>query len=162
MFNEIDWLKNKIANFDTDEINSVLLFTFFWNFFEREIAECNAEISKSSSYISPLVQDSQYDEALETIWKFMKYRYVNEGMVTEKFKDFDFKPNDNKAFVQNTLLAGDPRKADKYESILRIIFRLRNNLLHGVKVINQINEQNELFRNANQFLTILLDLSRQR
>ncbi len=159
MFNDIDWLKNKIAYFKTDEIDSVLLFAFFWNLFEREIAECNAEINKSSRYISQLVNDSKYDEALETIWEFMKCRYVNDEMVTEKFNYFDFKPNDNKAFVQKTLLKSEPTKADKCESILRIIFRLRNNLLHGVKDINQINEQNELFMNSNQFLSIILDLN---
>lgn len=160
MFKEIDWLKNKIVNFKTDEIESVLLFAFFWNLFERKIAECKAEISKSRDYTSQLDFDSRYDEDLEEIWEYLKNRYVAIGVVTDKFKDFEFKPNDKKEFVQATLLAYDSSKADKYESILRIIFRLRNNLLHGVKDIIQINEQNGLFRNANHFLSILLDIKK--
>lgn len=38
------------------------------------------------------------------------------------------------------------------EGCLLIIYRIRNNLLHGLKIITELNEQITLFREINKFL----------
>jgi len=46
---------------------------------------------------------------------------------------------------------------EKSEAIIRIIFRFRNNLLHGEKDVSKLYEQNNNFKYANKFLMLLVD-----
>ena len=46
---------------------------------------------------------------------------------------------------------------EKMEALLRIAFRLRNNLYHGEKEVSKLYDQNENFKQINRLLMALID-----
>jgi len=163
MFNEIDWLKQykMYGEFDLKRIESILLFSYIWNLFEREICEKNALIKNVSQYIELLNNIDSKTDDMDRLWKHFQSRYVSGGIATEKFNDFVFNDDCIKSIALTTLTNDNPSLKDKIETILRIVFRLRNNLFHGEKDVSKLYEQNELFSKANEFLSILLDLRKR-
>jgi len=60
--------------------------------------------------------------------------------------------------VKKILLRGDDATPqEKAEALIKIIFRLRNNLFHGEKDVGKLYEQNESFAYANQFLLNIVE-----
>lgn len=163
MFNEIDWLKKYklYGEFDPNRINSILLFSYFWSVFENEICNKSAQIRNVVMYIESLKDIDSKTDDMDRLWEYFKSRYVNGNVASEKFNDFVFNDDCIKSKVLEELIKDNSPLKNKMKTILRIVFRLRNNLFHGEKDISQLYEQNELFNNANEFLSILLDLRKQ-
>jgi hypothetical protein len=101
----------------------------------------------------------KYKEYLKYITHhYFRNRYVANGQTTEIFNSLTFKDNDNKPLVRQTLLSQSPLQAEKTEALLRIIFRLRNNLMHGGKKPEIFYEQDKNFKHANAFLMDICNL----
>ncbi|MDQ1340509.1 MAG: hypothetical protein QG567_1666 [Campylobacterota bacterium] len=161
--NEKKWIKSKYyySELNNSKINSILYFGLIWSIFEDEVCVNNAKISKSknlSLLLCPSLEHSS-KRKITTIWNYFVDRYVDvNGDINHIFQNFKFNLNDDKPFVENAL---KKRKKvsfeEKIEAILRIVFRLRNNLLHGEKDVLQLYGQNKNFQNANKFLILIIE-----
>lgn len=161
MFNEIDWLKKykSYGEFSLAKISSILIFSYIWNLFEKDVCNKNAQIRNVSQYIDPLVYIDKRSEVIDDLWSYFKNRYTDKSNVSDKFESFVFNDDCIKEKVKESLLNNCATTTEKMETMLRIVFRLRNNLFHGEKDITKLYEQNELFYKANHLLTIVLDLN---
>jgi hypothetical protein len=157
--NVLEWVKNRYyyPEFDQSKIQNILHFAIVWNIFERECCECEAQMKIHAEAVASALHDKSIP-SLDKTWSYFHQRYVRNGNMTAKFNTFVFKRNDNKAFVQNTLLSESPSNKDKIEALIRIIFRLRNNLMHGEKKPEVFYAQDENFKYANLFLMDVCDL----
>jgi hypothetical protein len=68
-----------------------------------------------------------------------------------------FRGNDRRDFVKQVLLANNNTVQDMALAMSIIVYRFRNNLFHGIKEIQVINEQRTNFEQANSFLKSLLN-----
>jgi hypothetical protein len=159
----LEWAKNRYyyPEFDQTKIQNILHFAIVWNIFERECCGSNAQINTHVEAVASVLHEKSIP-SLDTTWGYFHQRYVRNENMTAKFDSFVFKGNDNKTFVQNALLSESPSKKDKIEALMRIIFRLRNNLMHGEKKPEIFYAQDENFKYANQFLMNVCDLFTDR
>lgn len=162
---EIEWLKRDRGyyEFDPEKLANIFYFSLIWNLFEKAIEEVRGKgISiKNSPHITQKYSSRIKPEILQICWEHFWKRYIEGGQPKTVFNDFIFNAGDNKAQVIKTLQADNPTEEEKLEAILRIIFRLRNNLYHGEKEVEKLYEQNENFKYANQLLMAILDAEKR-
>ena len=163
VISEKNWIKNKCyySKLNESKIKHILYFGLIWSIFEDEVYSNSAQINKSSEIAISLSNQLETSSKgkITRIWNYFLNRYVNvDGSIKQSFTNFKFNNNDGKQFVIDTLQKQKTASyQEKAEAIMRIIFRLRNNLLHGQKDVSKLYEQNSNFKNANLFLMLLVD-----
>jgi hypothetical protein len=160
MMTVTQWIKNRYTytEFDGRKIKNILHFSLVWNIFERACCQCNAQIKQSHSIAENLQNESI--PSLKKTWIYFQNRYVQSNQLTGTFNSFNFNDNDRKEWVGEILLSNLPSQEQKIEALLRIIFRLRNNLMHGEKEPQIFYEQDKNFKHANTFLMDICNLRR--
>lgn len=136
---EIEWFKKDRGyyEFDSEKLTSIFYFTLIWNLFEKTFEKVKGKgvNIKDSPDIARKYASKINTDILQICWEYFLKRYIENGQPKTVFNDFKFNTGDNKAQVIKTLQTDDPIGEEKLEAMLRIIFRLRNNLYHGEKEI---------------------------
>lgn len=176
-FDVIKWLRYSVLKSNgmseklkPSDIDNVLYFALVWNVFEDEImdAKKNAGTKKSLNLgkIRTKIEELN-NKGLLKIEDFkiplenFRDRYITDGGINEKF-ELHFLDGElcAEANLKNVLLGKEDNIVEIVYACLTIAWRLRNNLFHGIKYINQLAEQNNNFYNVNQVLAKFVDLSR--
>ncbi|MDM1514649.1 hypothetical protein, partial [Myroides odoratimimus] len=99
--------------------------------------------------------------------EYFKNRYVNQedNTINERFSFLHFRKKDREDFVTEVLLNNENilnyiETNTQYKVVLAIsiiVYRFRNNLFHGVKNIQHIDQQEENFVTANDFLRTIIE-----
>ena len=88
---------------------------------------------------------------------YWRHRYFTDGMPNERFRSLLFRSNDREGLV-SMVMAGERDDAESVvAAVLLIIYRLRNNLFHGLKWHYGLANQEGNFRHANEVLMEVLD-----
>lgn len=151
---------NRISNLlgltlDIEKSGPELLeFLILWNIFEDRLFQRYFTITKA---ISKNIQPS--DEVLKTTFEYFKSRYEEKGATNSKFEKLCFRPNDRKENVANLLCGIQDTELNESTAIQCIIYRLRNNLFHGIKNIETLLTNTETFHHVNEFLLSCLEAS---
>ena len=161
--NEIEWVKNFLQYPDLDEckIINIYRFTLIWNLFETKCCNKDAKISKVSEYLENTELNFSSQIILK-VWKHFKTRYVKNNDISDSFNSFEFKNDSIKESVKTILKKENPTLSEKLDSLLKICFRLRNNLYHGEKAVEKLYQQNKNFEMANTFLMELIEVKTNR
>lgn len=142
--NEKQWIINKYyySELKDSKIKSILYFGVIWSVFEKEVCNNFAKIENSRNLALKLssILDPKSKTAISKIWNYFVKRYINtNGNTKQVFTNFKFNQNDDKSFVEYALKKQkNASYEEKIEATLRIVFRLRNNLLHGEKDVSQL------------------------
>lgn len=136
-------------------------FCMLWNIYEATFFHkdySNKELLKILESDNPVIRINNIKEPLE----YFRRRYMTGKYdLNERFRSLD--PRGRTAAVQvDKIIAGlrdTTNKTNPEFAVLAIIFRLRNNLFHGEKAIESLNEQRENFVMANRVLVDLLENS---
>jgi hypothetical protein len=158
MKREKQWLeKNKYySKLAESKLTSIFYFPLIWNLFEKTCCAGNAQINIHAPELANDYADKIKE--MSPIWAHFQTRYVQDEKTTSVFDLFEFKPGDKKDTVKTILLADSKSSnKEKMEALLRIAFRLRNNLFHGEKDVSKLYEQNENFKQINILLMALMD-----
>jgi len=143
---------------DEQKITSILWFSIIWSLFEDKCCVNKAKINTHAPKLSKYTKDLDLDLLLET-WNYFHCRYIKNSKPTELFNNFNFNDGDNKELVKNSLIRNTlSSQTQKTEALLRIFFRLRNNLLHGEKDVETLYRQNESFAYANKLLLNVIEV----
>jgi len=161
---EKQWLESNryYSELDESKLTSIFYFALIWNLFEKE---CCGKFAKMDEHPKQLSEHAEQVSRvmLQDVWCHFQQRYIANDKPTQLFKSFAFQPRDNKAWVEAILrLDAKATEQEKLEALLRIAFRLRNNLYHGEKSVSKLYEQNENFRQINQILMALIDAKQGR
>lgn len=150
-----EWINNRYGtNYNEEDLKSIKDFSLIWNVFEDNICGNNFSIQNFNQGLANRNIDfNLFQKHLE----YFKNRYVNHGVFTHRFQFLYFRINDRQQLVEEVLLGTNNNSNDKILAITIIIYRFRNNLFHGLKEIQHIDQQNENFEMANSFLTTLID-----
>lgn len=93
--------------------------------------------------------------------EYFQHRYLSEGATNHKFDALNFRRNDNRELVEAVLLGTVDDASDKVKALLIVVFRLRNNLFHGLKWAYEMRDQKANFEHGIIIMTRVLDFSRR-
>lgn len=154
---EDKWSYRKLNEVDAESKNAIMHFALLWSLFESKF--CNESASASSickkcSDIENSLRDISFDVFLD----YFKNRYITEEKLNEKFKNLNFRRNDNKELVELVLKSEINSNVDIACTLLIIVYRLRNNLFHGLKWQYDIQGQYSNFDISNQLLIKMISI----
>jgi len=135
-----------------------MYFSLLWSFFEAKALRTNA----SSNRILALVHEWAAQNRLNVApfaqsLDYFKNRYFNGGEFAELFQGLNLRPSDSPELVKAVLRGENTNDADCVAALLIIVYRLRNNLFHGVKWADGIRDQSGNFTNASNAIMAALE-----
>lgn len=160
--NPIQWLEQHVLGFnELAELDRQAIFHFvlLWSLYESKAHRTRASAHSILSQVhewdaqGKLVAQNFADEL-----QYFRTRYFHEGVPTQYFSGLNLRNNDNPEMVRAVLSGVNNDPADSVAALLIIVYRLRNNLFHGVKWSYNIQGQLDNFNHANAALMSALDI----
>lgn len=143
------------------ERSAVAGFSIIWSVFEAAALSGNGSVRSISQLIDGsrdlLVDSAPFQPSLD----YFRDRYVSEGAINFRFDGLNFRRNDNRELVEAVLLGDIDDHAEKVKALLIIVFRLRNNLFHGLKWAYEMRDQQANFEHGIMVMTNVLDFCRR-
>lgn len=138
-------------NLSDDLIVEIGKFAVLWNLFESEYCNYNCNHSKIKRICGYIVvsEDKQHNFAQVLNGRRLIYgqtyaEYIQNGLYSENRA-----PNsDEKVQIEKFL----NQESDSLCGCLDCVFRIRNNMMHGLKNVEMLNDQIEIFKAANGVL----------
>lgn len=157
------WLRQTVAGFahlTPAERKAIRDFTLLWSLFEARLTSFNASIPAIEHAMARLEAAGVLDLApLEPALRYFRDRYAPAGVIAPRFEALRL--NGPGRPVVERVLRGEPVTPVQIATALTtIIYRLRNNLFHGNKWNDGIQDQRDNFRKANRILMALMDMHR--
>lgn len=156
-----EWLRARVPGYrelGVAERNAVAGFLHFWALFEGRLLDENAGPRKICDLAARWRDDGLARSApVRSALTYWRRRYFTDGESNARFESLLFRPNDREELVQ-AVMAGERGDAESVvTAVLLIIYRLRNNLFHGLKWQYGLADQEWNFRHANEVLIEILD-----
>ncbi|MEO4005821.1 hypothetical protein [Flavobacterium sp. CAU 1735] len=150
-----EWINRRFGtNLNDQDLASVKDFVLIWNIFESSVCLSNFRIQTVENEI----QIHHFDILeFQPFLEYFRNRYVTNANLNGRFQHLNFRQNDRQGLVEQVLLGNNTNTWDIILALVIIVYRFRNNLFHGVKDIQVIDEQQTNFENANALLTLLLE-----
>ena len=144
------------------ERNAVMHFSLLWSLFESGALNTNGN-ARAIVAAAKLWADENLiaERAFHRQLAHFRNRYHANGAFTYRFEQLGFRPHDRRALVEQALGGDEADPALVAAAVLIIVYRLRNNLFHGVKWADGIRGQLENFDHANEALMQAIALYRQ-
>ena len=135
------------------EIGPELLeFLILWNLFEKRLFNNRFSITEA------IRKDVKVSSAsLDATLAYFKKRYIENGQTNSKFDALSFRRNDKKSNVVNILCGVSDVILNRRTAVQIIIYRLRNNLFHGLKEVETLSSNKSTFLIVNEFLLSCLE-----
>ena len=140
-------------NLDDGLIVEIGKFSILWNCFERFQCDNNCNAEKIRCVYSRISIDKDKQAELARVLNERRSwfgqtipEYVETGLYPGNARQN--RPEDRMSMEQFMKQEGD----DYCQGCLLVIFRIRNNLMHGLKCVEQLNDQLELFKAVNGVL----------
>lgn len=148
-----------------EAITAVASFTMMWNLFEGVACESRANITTFGNLADQVAQfDTPADmmASLDECLAFWTCRYRTPEGFSDRFLRLNFRPNDRQKHVEGVLLGHQTDARSKILALLVIVYRLRNNLFHGLKSIEMLNDQVHNLNMASRCLGLIMNLAHPR
>lgn len=150
-----EWINNRFGvALNEAALSEIKDFSLIWNVFEDRVCNNNFSIAEVQQRIA---ERNFNADAFAPHLQYFQNRYISNGETNERFEFLHFRPNDRREFVSKVLLSELIGIRDILLAIVIIIYRFRNNLFHGLKDIQVIDQQHTNFETANSFLMTFLD-----
>ena len=164
--NPIQWLEQHalgFRNLPEPDRQAIFHFALLWSLYESEVhrtyASAQAILAQTHEWTAQGKLSTQ-QFALEL--QYFRGRYFENGDPTQYFADLNLRNNDNPTMVRAVLDGTNNDPADCVAALLIVVYRLRNNLFHGVKWAYGIEGQVENFMHANAVLMSVITVARHR
>lgn len=163
--NVIEWLKNNAPGFSAlneDEIAALMHFALLWSYFESQALNANASANAIDMWIRALSAEGKLDSGeLSQRLDYFKRRYFHNGEITHHFDSLLLRQNDNPALVEKVIRGNSNDETEKAIALFIIVYRLRNNLLHGEKWAYHLHDQRENFEAANLSIMVAMEMAQR-
>lgn len=158
----IEWLHDNAPGFcelSGEERDAIMQFSLLWSLFEARAlgAQGNAgSILRAAERWADkgLLTAQTFAPALS----YFRNRYLADGAFTCHFDQLHLRNNDRPELVKKVLQCEPADIAEVAAALLIIIYRLRNNLFHGIKWAYEIRGQYENFTHASAVLMQAIEL----
>lgn len=154
----VEWISNNIegTNTLTSEVCGLVSdFALMWSLFEASEIDDAGNFTDTIPVIARRLSLSP--EVADSLLTFWRDRYLNDDTGHNRV-DFLFNhhDSDHRESVVRVLQNVESSPEEKTICIIRIIYRLRNNLFHGNKSLMLLGRQTENLSHAVSSLQILL------
>ena len=141
------------------ERRAIFDFTLLWSLYESQVLACNGSVARMIEKIDDwqntnLLSDLQILDA----WHHFHNRLVDGDNTSYHFEGLRLQGR-NKALVNHNLLSAEISLLDRHKTLAHIIYRIRNNFLHGEKWSYGLSNQQENFQHAGQVLMVWMDFN---
>ncbi len=169
-FDVIEWINTFFdstgSRIKEEDIKSVLHFALLWNMFESIGCNKSASIHTIQTFIENLFTQSRLNES--DFARFLEYfqnRYITNGVTNTTFDSLKSsnegtRERQARELAESVLKNKTTDVKDKVLALFYIVYRLRNNLFHGVKNVATLKSQIDNFNVANETLATVLDLTK--
>lgn len=158
----IGWLGRKAPGFgelSPGEKSVIMQFALLWSFFESKALATNGNVQVIASVVRLWTDRGVLTAgAFEGPLAYFHDRYCENGELTYHFAHLNFKPRDKRDLVEKVIRGQSEDPVEIATALLIIVYRLRNNLFHGVKWAYDIQDQKLNFTHANAILMQAIDL----
>lgn len=154
-------------------VNEFGIFTIYWAEFEELLRKENISTKNNFAGIDDAVNFflnktnlEELNNIMDKIRKKLITYYNNVGVgyllgyIVGLFREEDYDNGQLKDKFREDLMKkyfiDKINNQDKIKATLHVVYRIRNNLLHGNKIKANYNKQNNLFKSINCFLQILI------
>lgn len=138
---------------EDDLISELGKFAVLWNLFEKDFCNYNCTPTKINDLLGKISIKKENQEILKEALNSRReigveiigiYDYIESGLHPE---------NAHRSTPENIKRMKDFMEGNGNEiGCLLIVERIRNNLMHGLKIVCQLNEQIDLFKAVNSVL----------
>jgi hypothetical protein len=156
------WLEKTVTGFSLlseAEREAIKDFTLLWTVYEGLVL--NASGSAAAIKRAVVLLKSKGRLSLDRVLPIISYfkdRYFDGIDLTDEFHSLHMRRNDDPILVERVLRGKSTDDSEILSAVLIIIYRLRNNLFHGVKWSYGIRGQLENFQNANAVLMAVIEM----
>lgn len=146
------------ADLSREEREGIAHFAFLWSLFEGRVLQTEGSPARLVELAKTMMEQGNIDLTLFAApLEHFRNRYWQDGRTTRLFDGLNFRGRDRRPLVES-ILSGQAHGPDEVVcALLLIVYRLRNNLFHGVKWAYGIREQLANFQNANEVLMRVLE-----
>lgn len=162
-FNATEWIAQNTrggTKLSPEAREAVASFTTMWNFFESTLCENHASVAafeRACERLEPDHISASTIQALEECLTFWRFRYRTPDGFGHRFENLYFRPNDRRTHVESVLEENSASLKDKLLALMSIVYRLRNNLFHGLKTLDMLNDQVQNLATASRCLAAVLE-----
>ena len=142
-----------------ETVDVVSNFTLMWNFFEGVACDNRANIRTFERLSEEIGQHGVQIEGLEEAVKFWTFRYWTGSEFRDRFDGLHFRANDRRDHVEAVLRGEKTDQTSKLLAVMILVYRLRNNLFHGIKTVDMLNDQAVNLDMACKTLAAVLEAS---
>ena len=160
---EQTWLKKYLRkqyqmNLDLSDIEfrPIIDFTFIWGILEKIATETFPDVGSEVEIMKCLIKTFNPNPIIiDSTFSYFCDRYVDEDNTNYLFHDLWPEKREHiiRETVANILCGKDSSYEARNYACGMICLRIRNNLFHGVKNVETLNEQIPLFQHACNYLT---------
>ena|ERR1700733_14875583 len=155
------WLEIHAPGYDclsNEERATIKDFALLWSLFESNVLNGNGDANRILAVVTDLGTQNRLTLApFAASIAYFFARYHDGTDVTPYFDGLRLRKNDHPGLVKQVLSKHIRDDVSTLVTLLIIIYRLRNNLLHGHKWSYEIRGQLENFQNANAALMAYIE-----
>jgi len=143
IFDAKSWIRGSYPGADRlnpDTLGVISNFTLIWNLFENTLCENRANIIALEDIAEKISQRGVPDAVSDGV-RFWSDRYWTGAVFNHLFTDLNFRRTDRQDLVEKVLSGVQHDPHSQFLAVMIIIYRLRNNLFHGLKSIPTLNDQ---------------------
>lgn len=161
-FSASEWIVEKITGAQNplpETLKAVENFTLMWNLFEDLLCpNNNATIPALEILSSQIPNIEKNKQTIAPVFTYYKDRYCSGNGFTTLFEGLNFRANDRRDHVERALRSEGHDFQSTIFAILIILYRIRNNLFHGLKSIDILNDQATNLNFAAFALTTIFEI----
>jgi hypothetical protein len=162
----LTWFQRRVPGFDLlsgQERKAISDFLLLWSLYEASVLDTSGNANRIIHTVKLLKDSGRLRlEPLRPAIKHFLTRYCNGTDLTDAFNELHLRHNDHPELVEKVICEQSKDDAEVLSAALIIVFRLRNNLFHGVKWRYGIMGQLDNFRNANDLLMSVIEMYESR
>jgi hypothetical protein len=160
MFDAELWFRQNLRgapHLKTKTIKIVAGFTLLWNLFEDHLCNNHANVNTFENITRDLKSTPKLEKAVNKSMAFYRNRYVQGQEIKPIFYELYFRDNDREEHVKAVLKREIPGIGDKVLALLIIAYRIRNHIFHGLKSVDNWDEQAKNISEASRILSIIIE-----
>lgn len=158
----LEWLCAKAPGFNelsNAEREAMMQFSLLWSLFENKALDNHASVGAITTLVDRWNNDGRLENtAFNEALTYYRNRYFINGEATDYFDGLRLGNRDNRELVEAMLKGQATTPRDHIVALFIVIYRLRNNLLHGEKWAYGVSGQLDNFTNANACLMAAIDM----
>ena len=151
-FNAEKWIeKNSVlaAPLNDESLAAAKNFLLMWNLFEKVLCKTRANKHR----FERLVEENRDNLFFfERHYQFFRERYTDGVRGKNRWDGLNWRNNDDEPRMRKILEDQDASIREKSLLVLMIVYRIRNNLFHGMKSLSSLNKQWKLLNRAAEIL----------